>query len=110
MRINKKPAIIEISLLAKGLRKLAISQLSRRQKKTLEIVSNNGFNSNATRLINALSEQLECSPSTVWNILRSLYKLGLIDCGTKEAKGRKLELTALGGFLAGEGGKNGEEV
>jgi len=105
MRLKSKNPAIEVSILASGLRKLVMSQLSGRQVSALEIISRNGFDLSATRLIASLAEQLECSNSTVWNVLRSLYKLGLIECGTKEDKGRKLELTRLGEFLIG--GRNG---
>ena len=103
MRLKSKNPAIEVSILASGLRKLVMSQLSGRQVSALEIISRNGFDLSATRLIASLAEQLECSNSTVWNVLRSLYKLGLIECGTKEDKGRKLELTRLGEFLTGGG-------
>ena len=103
MRLKFKNQAIKSNVLVNGLRKLAINQLSRKQISALEIISRNGFDLSATRLIASLAEQLECSNSTVWNVLRSLYKLGLIECGPKGDKGRKLELTRLGDFLTGGG-------
>jgi DNA-binding MarR family transcriptional regulator len=89
------------SIIAASLRRLAISRLNKKQRLALEIIKENGFDSNATRLIEFLATRLQCSSSTVWNVLRSLAKHGLIKCGTKENKGIKLSLTKLGEFLTG---------
>ena len=108
MKLKTKNQSLEINPLSGGLRQLALSRLSRKQVIALEVIKENGFDANATRLINFLSEQLSCSNSTVWNVLRALSRLKLIECGTKDNKGKKLELTVLGRFLTG--GEDGKKV
>lgn len=55
---------------------------------------------NVTHIVPKLSVELGCARSTVWNSLNPLRKLGLIDCGSLENKGKPIRLTRAGKLIS----------
>jgi hypothetical protein len=53
----------------------------------------------ATNLILRVRDELQCSSSALWNNLRQLKRIGIVDFGDIESKGKKVVLTHFGKLL-----------
>lgn len=78
----------EIKNIMNNLICLAKTKLNKKQKKIILILNKENPDKNATKLVSSLSLILNCSPSSLWSILRSLRSLKLISCGIKNEKGK----------------------
>ncbi|MBI5797473.1 hypothetical protein HZA98_01050 [Candidatus Woesearchaeota archaeon] len=68
------------------LAKLVKAKLTKREKKALLFILNNPIPSSVSQCIKEIALELNCAPSTAWNILRSLRNCGLIDCTEKHER------------------------
>lgn len=91
----------ELEGLQKTLIRIARLRLNAKQRKTLAFLGGDGGYKNATCGVREISLHLGCSDSTVWNVLRMLKRLQLVDFGNAESKGMQLRLTSSGRFVAG---------
>ena len=107
MTNKNKPNGIEYNVVLSSVLSFVKCKIPKRHSEVLRIIYQVEGESNATSLITLISGSLECSTSTSWNMLRALNKQGLIECGTKENKGKRVVLTTLGKIVIG-GEENGK--
>ena len=67
--------------LAKCLELVLNERLTKKQKHIISYLRQNE-NETATQLVKAISSELKCSKSAVWNNLNSLKRSGIISCDT----------------------------
>ncbi len=107
MSLTNKFTDREILGIQNTLISLAKEKLTKKQKSVILLLSIlNINNSNATKIVDNISLKLNCSKSTIWNIMRSLKKLGIINCGSKESKGEIVVLTETGKIINAEVNRN----
>ena len=79
---------------------LSKERLNQKQKKILFHLNKTEEKSNVTNLVCKLSTELNCSKSALWNNLKSLKKLGLLDYSSLSNKGLPVKLTKVGRLIA----------
>jgi len=90
---------VSLSVLVRTVRKLASERLTSKQKLIVCHIENNKPNSNVTKLVLQLAEELGCSKSTIWNNLNSLKRAGLVSYSSASNKGRRIMLTKVGKLI-----------
>lgn len=93
--MKTKHNLIENKEIEHALIILAESRLTNREKQSLRLISIKKHES-ITKLVEELVIHLNCSESAVWNILRSLSKLNLIERDQGSLKVTKIGNTILG--------------
>lgn len=102
--IGKKDLLTTLELFCK-------ERLTHKQKKIIEYSSISLEQIAVTKLVHHLAELLRCSRSAVWNNLRQLKRIGLLQFGDVTTKGAIVRLSPLGKLLAEkmQNDKNGGE-
>ena len=77
-------------------------RLTSKQKKIINFIQNNSFDTTVTQAVSTISKELDSSASSIWLNLGQLKSIHIIDY----AKGKPLTLTDFG-FLVGKNIYNG---
>jgi biotin operon repressor len=95
---------IERSELVRALQHMAKERLTTKQRQILLFLSELGGHVPITRLVEMVREVLHCSETAVWNNVRQLQRMEVIQCGDQNKKGMPVTLTKIGKILTQQEG------
>ncbi|HLC71415.1 MAG TPA: HTH domain-containing protein, partial [Candidatus Nanoarchaeia archaeon] len=76
---------------------LCKERLTQKQKQILEYISSNQEEITITKLVDKLTVVLHCSHSTLWNNIRQLKRMEILQ---SHAKGSPIEITLIGKYIS----------
>ena len=96
MVLHTHPTKSEQEDILDSLTQIVVFTLSQRQKMILSYLEHSSEELSATKFIHTLLQNASCSESTLWNALRCLRTLGLVDFANGTAH---IQLTSAGKII-----------